>query len=396
MPQSMNNPIKVKTLQMFNMFEKFNEDQLEALIKHAEIVMYNVDDTVIAEDSESNALYFITSGKVLVSKNQVPLAELKAGDHFGEMALFSDNSVTATISAVEPTTIISIPHNTFNLFFKSSPDILNTVIETLVNRLKNENSKVVDQYIELQQKYVELKDAHKQLIQTEKLASIGMLTAGIAHEVNNPLAVVMLYLELLEENYQKDKTYPEDYENQIGSMKRASEAIKNIVMELKNFVHMDDSVNNDIILNDVVGGSINLVGYLCKKEQITIDTKFTESNPVIKGNVGKLQQVVMNLVSNAKDAMEGRKNKKITLITEDSGTDQVIVKVADTGSGIPEDKLAKIFDKFFTTKPVGKGTGLGLDIIKTIVEEMQGKIEVESELEVGTTFCITFPRVKEN
>jgi C4-dicarboxylate-specific signal transduction histidine kinase len=265
------------------------------------------------------------------------------------------------------------------------------IILTFDKRLRHDNARVVDQYKELEAKFTELRESNERLLQTEKLASIGMLTAVIAHEVNNPLTVVKGYVERLEE-YKGGNPTDAMFDKAIKKIGTATETIEGIVSGLKNYVRTDDSSNKPISVNNTIQGSIDLVAFLYKKEFVDIETQFCDVDPYVKGNIGKLQQVIMNLLSNAKDAMEGREEKKITVSTK-SLTDAVQIEVSDTGCGIEKDSLSKIFDKFYTTKPVGQGTGLGLDIIKSIIEDMGGSIKVESEFKEGTTFILSFKKI---
>ena len=225
------------------------------------------------------------------------------------------------------------------------------------------------------------------LQQSEKLSSIGLLAAGVAHEVNTPLTGVSSYTQMLLGMI--PETDPKHA--LLQKMQRQTERATNIVGNLLNFSRTGNSSEfADIDLNHLLNDTLQLLEPQLRKTNIEIVKDYADSLPAITGSGGKLQQVFTNLILNARDAIFG--GGQITLKTLVGGDDEVIVEVSDTGEGIPAENLTKIFDPFFTTKGVGNGTGLGLAVTYGIVQEHSGSIEAISEgAKSGTTFRLTFP-----
>lgn len=223
------------------------------------------------------------------------------------------------------------------------------------------------------------------LQQSEKLSSIGLLAAGVAHEVNTPLTGVSSYTQMLLGMI--PDTDPKHA--LLEKMQRQTERASNIVGNLLNFSRVGTSGDFDEVnINKLLNDTIQLIEPQLRRSQIEIIKDYAESSPKVMGNAGKLQQVFTNLILNARDAMYGE--GRVTLTTRNGGGD-VVIEVADTGEGIPEENISKIFDPFFTTKGVGNGTGLGLAVTYGIVQEHGGTIEAVSEKGDGTTFRIVFP-----
>jgi PAS domain S-box-containing protein len=225
------------------------------------------------------------------------------------------------------------------------------------------------------------------LQQSEKLSSIGLLAAGVAHEVNTPLTGVSSYTQML--LGMVPETDPKHA--LLQKMHRQTERATNIVSNLLNFSRIGsvtDSVEVDI--NRLLEDTLQLLEPQIRKSNIQVVKDYSKNVLPIFGNAGKLQQVFTNLILNARDAM-GPGGGKITLRSMLVDGDEVKVVVTDTGEGIPAENLGKIFDPFFTTKGVGNGTGLGLAVTYGIVQEHGGTIEAFSENGNGATFMLSFP-----
>jgi signal transduction histidine kinase len=227
-------------------------------------------------------------------------------------------------------------------------------------------------------------ELERRLVQADKLSSIGLLAAGVAHEVNTPLAVISTYAQMLAKQVSEDDQKSKLLDKIAKQTFRASE----IVNSLLNFSRTSPSDFGDVQLNRTVEETISLVRHQLDKVRIQVELELQEGLPSIKGNSGKLQQVFLNLVLNARDAMDGGGRLHIRT-SADGGCARV--EVSDTGQGIAPENLSRIYDPFFTTKMARKGTGLGLSVTYGIVQEHGGSIEVESELGRGTTFHIDFP-----
>jgi len=230
----------------------------------------------------------------------------------------------------------------------------------------------------------ELKEAQAQLIQSEKLASIGQLAAGVAHEINNPLGVMLGFSQVIL------KKLPEDdpLRKPLTSIEREGLRCKKIIQGLLDFSRRSTPALQPMNLNDALEAACEFIEHQITLDNIQVIKGLTPELPPIRADGNQLQQVFVNLIINAYQAMSQGGELRIT--TRAVG-DQVQAIFADTGSGIPAEVLKHIFDPFFTTKEVGKGTGLGLSVSYGIIESHGGKIEVESQVGVGTTFIVTLP-----
>jgi signal transduction histidine kinase len=223
------------------------------------------------------------------------------------------------------------------------------------------------------------------LQQSEKLSSIGLLAAGVAHEVNTPLTGVSSYTQMLLGMI--PETDPKHA--LLQKMHKQTERASNIVGNLLNFSRTGNAAEfTEIDINKLLNDTLQLLEPQMRKSQIEVVKNYSDIPPKIFGNAGKLQQVFTNLILNARDAMIS--GGTITLITS-SENDQVTIEVSDTGEGISPENLNKIYDPFFTTKGVGSGTGLGLAVSYGIIQEHAGSIETMSEVGQGTTFRLMFP-----
>ena len=235
----------------------------------------------------------------------------------------------------------------------------------------------------------QLKEAQKQLIQAEKLATIGVLAGGVAHEINNPLTAVLTNAQILKMNASKDDL--ESIQLIEAGAKRCQEIIQKIMKYARK--PLGPEKTEVVNLNDVVGNVIAFLKYQIEQENIEMVAQKNGDISLIEGNSNELEQVLTNLVLNAKDAVKdvNRPGKiEIKTLTR-NGT--VGFVVSDNGHGIAPDNLSKIFDPFFTTKDIGKGTGLGLAVTYGIVKKYNGNIDVSSQVGEGTTFVVTFPKM---
>ncbi|HUA98313.1 MAG TPA: ATP-binding protein [Terracidiphilus sp.] len=230
-----------------------------------------------------------------------------------------------------------------------------------------------------------------QLSQADKLSSIGLLAAGVAHEINTPLAVISSYAQMLAKQLRGDPRLSPVLDKITQQSFRAAE----IANGLLNFSRTSTTEFRDTDLNQVIRDTLSLLEHQFKTAQILVDLDLTEELPPIHGNPGKLQQVFLNLMLNAKDAMPGGGHLRIA--THVNG--HVEALVADSGNGIAPEHLKRIYDPFFTTKTTPKpgdrrGTGLGLSVSYGIIQEHAGKIHVESAIGAGTTFHLEFPLLR--
>ena len=264
----------------------------------------------------------------------------------------------------------------------------------------------------------ELKATQTQLIQSEKMSSLGQMIAGIAHEINNPISFVKCNIDPLKEYFQDlldliktyEAEYPEpsaavlkkqeeidfdflltDLDKLLGSMDVGAERVHEIVKSLRNFSRLDEATVKDVDIHEGLDSTLLILNHRLKHE-VTVVKRYGDL-PLVRCFPAQLNQVFTNIIVNALDAMTEANcaHKKIKIITRMSGKNRVQVIISDRGPGIPRKIRKKIFDPFFTTKPVGKGTGLGLGICFRIIQQHQGNIRIRSKIGKGTEVVITLP-----
>jgi two-component system NtrC family sensor kinase len=241
----------------------------------------------------------------------------------------------------------------------------------------------------LEKAYTELKDTQDALAGAEKLASIGQLAAGVAHEINNPLGSIMLYSSMLKRDLEKkmgDQQGVEDLKLIIEEAVRC----KNIVSNLLNFARQGKLNVSTVHISDLLNDVIKVV--LVKPENRSIEFILNDntSDIEIEGDVDQLKQVFINVIGNACEAMEESEVRNLEIAVDNTEKD-VIIKIKDTGCGVSDENIKKLFTPFFTTKKMGKGTGLGLAITYGIIKMHRGDIRVKSTLKEGTEFTIKLP-----
>ncbi|MCL5745892.1 MAG: ATP-binding protein, partial [Acidobacteria bacterium] len=257
--------------------------------------------------------------------------------------------------------------------------ILNIAIAPLVSRELQQIGRLI-----IFDDITEREELERRLVQADKLSSIGLLAAGVAHEVNTPLAVISTYAQTLAKQISGDDQKSRLLEKIAKQTFRASE----IVNSLLNFSRVSPTSFDEVDANRIIRETLPLIEHQMEKAGIKLQLDLEEQLPPVRANSGKLQQVFLNLFLNAKDAMESGGTLRVS--TRADGQVARIV-VSDTGHGILPENLTRIFDPFFTTKAGRKGTGLGLSVTYGIVREHGGTIEVESQPGEGTRFHLEFP-----
>lgn len=231
-----------------------------------------------------------------------------------------------------------------------------------------------------------LKATRAQLAQSEKMASLGQLAAGVAHEINNPLTGILFYANLALENLPEGDSIREDLEYVIEDVHRCKDIVKNLLA----YSRQTSQTKAIIHINLLVEQSLALIRDQKLFSNIEINNLFSDEMMMIQVDKNQLSQVIINLVMNALDAMPDG-GELIIKTYRDKPTQRVFLEISDTGTGIQEEHLSKIFDPFFTTKELGKGTGLGLSTVYGIVKENGGNISVKETNEKGTTFLVELP-----
>jgi two-component system, NtrC family, sensor kinase len=230
------------------------------------------------------------------------------------------------------------------------------------------------------------RNMEQQLLQADKLASLGQLSAGVAHEINNPLGLILGYTQLM---LREEPDFSQKYED-LKTIEKHTRNCKTIVEALLNFARKTETKKVLVDVNCAVEQVITVIRHQFELSGIAVNTLYDSDLPQALGDSEKLKQVVMNLVMNARQSISG--TGKLTVSTRyDKINNKIVIAVEDTGSGIPSHVVSRIFDPFFTTKPTGQGTGLGLSVSYGIVKEHGGEITVDSEPEKGSLFSVTLP-----
>ncbi len=236
----------------------------------------------------------------------------------------------------------------------------------------------------VQQRTEELRKAQFQIMHQEKMASLGLLAAGIAHEIGNPLTSISSLIQLL-----KRRAKDEDTRNYLNTVLEHINRISNIVRELVDFSRPRSEVEQPTDVNQVIQSAVGIVRFDKRAKKIQFDVELAPDLPTITLVPDQLQQVVLNILMNALDAMEHTGDR--LRVQSQLRNQQVVIEIEDNGTGIPKDQLSRIFEPFFTTKPVGKGTGLGLTVSYGIIQKFGGDILVDSTPRKGTRFTIILP-----
>ncbi len=273
---------------------------------------------------------------------------------------------------------------------------LSSALNRMLTRISSDKKKLKDTVCSLERANVELKNAQKEIIRSEKMASVGRLAAGIAHEIGNPIGIVLGYLEML-----KAKELADD--ERIDFLRRTEDEVQRIntvIRQLLDLARPGDTQNKQVGVTAVIQDIAEVMQLQPIMSGTKIDLALGASNDLVWGNPDQLRQVFLNLLLNAADAIQSTESSRPGLIqvktdnldgAEMTTPSMLRVSFKDNGGGIEPDKLQNIFDPFYTTKEPGKGTGLGLAVSFMIIEGMGGTIQAESKPDHGATFSIELP-----
>ncbi len=241
----------------------------------------------------------------------------------------------------------------------------------------------------------QLKVAHQKLLQSDRLASLGQLSASVAHEINNPVSGV-LNLAMLMQRIMKDDGIPqgrvEEFRKYLSQVVNETTRVGRIVQDLLAFSRRAKPFRAKIEFNSMIQTTLSLLDHKLKLSSVSMELDLQPDLPTVHCDGSQMQQVVINLIMNASEAAQGNSNGKVIVKTYSSNDkEHFVFSVSDNGDGIPEENLSKIFNPFFTTKGEGKGVGLGLAVVFGIIEAHKGDIDVKSVVNQGTTFTVTLP-----
>jgi len=250
------------------------------------------------------------------------------------------------------------------------------------------NESLTSQKEELESTLKKLRETQMQLIQSEKMASIGILTAGVAHELNNPLNFIQGGKIAIESFIHANvNQYAEKISPLLGIIQTGIDRASQIVQSLNHFSRSGASKTEVCDIHSIIDNCLIMIQNKLKNT-IQITKQYTEENYILHGNVGKLHQVFLNIIANAEQSITGEGNISISTLIKNKF---IVVQIEDTGCGISEENIEKVLDPFFTTKDPGKGTGLGLSIVYSILKEHNGEIHISSTLHKGTMVNISLP-----
>ncbi|MBD2690845.1 sensor histidine kinase [Anabaena catenula] len=342
------------------------------------------------------------------------------------LTIYTSNAIAAPIQTVTNIAQQVTKESNFDLQAPITSNdevgILANTMNQLIQQVKQLLQKLNQKNVDLQQALKTLNQQQSELIQYEKMSSLGQLVAGVAHEINNPVNFIhgnLLHMENCTQDllnfiqlFQKYYPHPvpeiereaeeidleflqEDFPKMLASMKVGTERIRQIVLSLRNFSRLDEAELKLVDIHEGIDSTLMILQHRLKAQgerpQIKVSKDYSHL-PLVECYVGQLNQVFMNILANAIDALEVSHQNQIMIRTELVDEDWVKIAIADNGSGISETIQQRIFDPFFTTKPIGKGTGMGMSISYQIITERHGgKLELFSTVGKGTEFVIQIP-----
>ncbi len=289
---------------------------------------------------------------------------------------------------------VTIPHSSQELDELAAS--FNTMRERLKAAVEQINQFTQDLEAQVARRTEQLKAAHQKLLQADRLASLGQLSASVAHEINNPIAAV-LNLSMLLQRILKDDGIPRgreaEFRKYLGQIVSETARVGRIVSDLLAFSRRSKPQRASADINKLIQNTVSLVDHKLKLSNAKVDLELKPDLPAVFCDASQIQQVVLNLVLNAAEALHGRENGRVVVRTRVAADGEAVeLEVEDNGEGIAPENLGKIFDPFFTTKPEGKGVGLGLAVLYGIVKDHDGEVDVSSTVGKGTRFLVTLPR----
>ncbi|MBL7922771.1 MAG: cyclic nucleotide-binding domain-containing protein [Bacteroidia bacterium] len=420
-----------------SLFRNADLGLLEHIARVADRIRLKADEPLFKKGDAGESMYIIEEGKLRVHDDQITFAELGPAEYFGEASLIDNSPRTASVSAATDACILRIGEKDFFSLLGSHPSMNRLLMKELINRLRNQNNAVVNEYksrekklqelvelrtmqiveekkkvekksLELELAMKELQEAQKLLIHQEKMASLGQLTTGVAHELMNPLNFVNNFSSVSIDLVQEIKDAVNDEEVQdicndvLDNLKRisqhghrAGEIVRSMADHSAAFGKEKQAVDLHAVIEDAVGVSLRAWESSMPDDRIRVDLQLEASAYTTLAVYSDLFRVIINLLRNAGSAIQDRRlasglEEGLIRIQTLNRDQQLIIHISDNGIGIPEENLEKIFLPFFTTRPTGKGVGLGLSISHQILTAYGGEIAHEASTE-GAVFRIVLP-----
>ncbi|MEJ2738227.1 MAG: ATP-binding protein [Dehalococcoidia bacterium] len=285
------------------------------------------------------------------------------------------------------------PYSLYRIFiFAAFAFLLSGLVATLLNYMEHQFANYIEILSlnrELKESIRRLESTQKQLIQSEKLNAMGQIAASIAHEVNNPLAGVLVYNKLLSKKLTNDSLNKEEALDTLNKIESAVSHCSQVVQDLLDFTRQSEPVFAPLKIAEVIDQAISLIGHQAKMNNVEIIRQDDADLSPVDGDIKQLKQVFLNLIINAIQAMPD--GGTVTITTGPDKSNRVSVSIKDTGHGIEPGNMEKLFTPFFTTKESGKGVGLGLAVSQGIIERHGGSIEATSSIGDGSTFTVFLP-----
>lgn len=387
---------------------------------------------ILVKGEAGQSLFIIESGSTKVHDGDAQIAQLNAGDFFGEMAFFDNSPRSMSVTSISPCTLYKLEKSDFQILFQQRPQVLQHMVAAITNRIRRQNDRIISDLKnreaelkslvdkrtadlaqrneELSKTLTELKNAQDQLIQQEKLASLGQLTAGIAHEIKNPLNFVTnfakLSFELVDElittEDPREREESGDFLRQnLNKIYEHGSRADNIVKGMLEHTRANsEGKRQPEDINQICEQFLKIAqeSFILSNPgfQAELDIQLDKNLPMVDAASLDVSKVFLNLFTNAFYSMNEKKEinqeyHPILRVRSEHNDGKLVFTISDNGLGIDQANIPKVFNPFFTTKPTGKGTGLGLSITHDIMKSHGGSIRCASNLGSGAEFVLEFP-----
>ncbi len=410
------------------LFGHLKEDTLRKLLPLAELVQHKPGIEILTEGQPNDYVFFLLRGEVgIYAGGELILQLRRVGDIFGEMSIISSKVCSASVISMTHVNVLALRSRNIGQYSDLNPEELQNVLYRLFAKILSEKLfqtthkakqyEVTNRLLrktqeELQNAHRQLKESNDalesrveertqelqstqaQLIQSAKLASLGQMAAGVAHELNQPLTIISMSAELILKYL--NQSLPAAVEAKLKQIRQQVKRASSIITQLRVFGRDPSTLTlQEEDLNTLITNGLILMSEQLRLRNIEVIQDLCPELPLVKCNAIQIEQVLTNLLLNARDALEHSKEKKLTIRTY-LQKNWVVLEVKDSGCGISQEDLAKVLDPFFTTKEVGQGTGLGLSVSHGIVQSHHGKLVVESVKQQGTVCRIQLPYCRED